>query len=110
MAPRDDRKSTRRIDAKDYEEILRTCTRETARGTRMFGLFGRPEAGKTSFIYSVGKLIQGGRSHGSLGRFGLLWASQGIGRFVPAINNSAQESYGFALGYQIFLDDVFRAR
>jgi hypothetical protein len=45
---------------------------------------------------------------GPLGRHGLLFASQGLGRYTPAISNQAENAYGFALGYQMFFDGVRR--
>jgi len=45
---------------------------------------------------------------GPLGRHGLLFASQGLGRYTPAISNQSQDAYGFALGYQMFFSGVRR--
>ena len=38
----------------------------------------------------------------------MLFASQGLGRYTPAIYNQAENAYGFALGYQMFFDGVRR--
>lgn len=40
---------------------------------------------------------------GPLGRAGLLYASQGLGRYLLALNNQGQDVVGFSLGYQHFL-------
>ena len=45
---------------------------------------------------------------GPLGRHGLAFASVGLGRYTPALSNQAQDAYGFALGYQMFLQGVRR--
>ncbi len=45
---------------------------------------------------------------GPLGRHGLLFASQGIGRYTPALSNQAEDAYGFAVGYQKFLGSFRR--
>jgi len=45
---------------------------------------------------------------GPLGRIGLAYASQGLGRYTPAISNQAEDAYGFALGWQHFMNNGFR--
>jgi hypothetical protein len=40
---------------------------------------------------------------GALGRVGILFAEQPIGRFGSALNSNPQHALGFALGYQAFL-------
>lgn len=42
---------------------------------------------------------------GPLGRTGLLFAAQGLGSVPSALDNSAQDAAGLALGYQKFSDD-----
>jgi hypothetical protein len=42
---------------------------------------------------------------GPLSRTGLLFASQALGTTPSALNNSAQDASGFALGYQAFSED-----
>ena len=55
-------------------------------------------------IDSFSSAARGPDVGGPLGRQGLLFASQGLGRYTPAILNQSQEAYGFALGYQMFFD------
>ncbi len=55
-------------------------------------------------IDSFSSAARGPDVGGPLGRHGLLFAAQGLGRYTPAISNQSQEAYGFALGYQMFFD------
>ncbi len=41
---------------------------------------------------------------GALGRVGILFAEQPIGRFGSALSSDPERAVGFALGYQLFLD------
>jgi hypothetical protein len=59
-------------------------------------------------IDSFSSAARGPDVGGPLGRHGLLFASQGLGRYTPALSNQVQEAYGFALGYQMFFDGVRR--
>ncbi len=59
-------------------------------------------------IDSFSSAARGPDVGGPLGRHGLLFASQGLGRYTPAISNQAENAYGFALGYQMFFDGVRR--
>ncbi len=43
---------------------------------------------------------------GPLGRTGILWASAGLGRFGPPLGNQSDDSFGGAVGYQMFFDDT----
>ena len=43
---------------------------------------------------------------GPLGGTGILFAAFGLGRFIPALGNRADDSYGAALGYQRMLDPL----
>lgn len=45
---------------------------------------------------------------GPLGRTGILFAARGIGNFPPALGNRADQSYGAAIGYQMFFDNLRR--
>ena len=42
---------------------------------------------------------------GPLGRHGINFAAVGLGRYLAAIPNRVDKSYGFALGYQWLFDD-----
>ena len=45
---------------------------------------------------------------GPLGRHGLLFASQGLGRYTPGLSNQVGDAYGAAIGYQKFLNHSVR--
>lgn len=45
---------------------------------------------------------------GPLGRTGILFAAQGLGGFPSPLSNRADQSFGFALGYQMFFDSQRR--
>lgn len=47
---------------------------------------------------------------GPLGRTGILFAAVGIGRYGAALGNSADDSYGAALGYQMFFGTFKRSQ
>jgi hypothetical protein len=44
---------------------------------------------------------------GPLGRVGVLFADVGMGRYGAPLNNQAGDTYGMAMGYQMFLGDGF---
>ena len=45
---------------------------------------------------------------GPLGRTGLLFSARGIGTYPSPLSNRANDAYGAAIGYQIFLDGLRR--
>lgn len=49
---------------------------------------------------------RGPATGGPLGRAGILFAAVGLGEYGAPLNNSVQESYGAALGYQQFIDPI----
>jgi hypothetical protein len=51
---------------------------------------------------------RGPATGGPLGRTGLLFAAVGIGRYGAALQNTANDSFGAAVGYQAFLDKETR--
>lgn len=57
---------------------------------------------------SFSSAARGPDTGGPLGRHGLAFAAQGLGRYGAPLSNQARDSYGFALGYQMFFDGVRR--
>ena len=49
----------RKINFDHYQKIMEKCEELIAARCNLYGVLGRPEAGKTCFIYALGKLIKG---------------------------------------------------
>lgn len=49
------------LDPRDYVKIFQTCQDLIKRGYKLYGLFGRPESGKTLFLYALGEMLRGGQ-------------------------------------------------
>ncbi len=45
---------------------------------------------------------------GPLGRIGILFAARGIGAFPAPLSNRADDSFGLAVGYQLFFENKRR--
>lgn len=48
-----------RLDHTDYQLVLKTCEDLLKSRSDLYGVIGRPESGKTCFIYALGKLLKG---------------------------------------------------
>ena len=89
---------------------LNRPTSQTANGALLYAEIGLTPEGTPNWAYldafvAIDRFSSAGRNPdagGPLGKTGLLFQAVGLGRYGAALGNSADNSVGFVLGYQMF--------
>jgi hypothetical protein len=97
-------------------KALNHSTKATGNGVLLFGQAGITPKDTPDWVYlnafwAIDKFSSAARAPdqgGPLGRAGLLFDAVGLGRYGSALGNEANNSVGFALGYQMFFDTFRR--
>ncbi|MBI1207858.1 MAG: hypothetical protein GC191_11285 [Azospirillum sp.] len=82
-------------------------------GTLLFGEFSTDPFGTQDLLYlntfwAIDRFTSAARDPtvgGPLGQIGVLFASVGLGNYLSALGNRAEQAFGGALGYQMFFND-----